>query len=322
DDPPDPQRDPRRPPGRDARAARDHRADAPRLRRARLRRGVDADARVRLGAGARGRGRQRPCGLPHVRRARRGADAALGHDRPDRAARRHAIRDRRAPAALRVLRARLPRRAPPARPAARAAAGRDRAHRRARAGGHRRGADRALPRARRHRPARLPDRAGQRLAVPEAHGRVRRARLRSGRPAGPPRGPRSCRSRTAHRRGAPGPASAVRRFDAWWRRGARQRSRPAAAAAVGDAQRRRPRAGHLRPRARAVPRLLHGRGVRGLRPGRRRADRPGWALRRPARALRAPAARRRLRRRRRPAAHRAGRHRARQGRPAGDGAAV
>ena len=62
----------------------------------------------------------------------------------------------------------------------------------------------------------------------------------------------------------------------------------------------------------ARPRLLHGRGLRGLRPGARRAAGRRRALRRPARALRAPAARGRLRARRRPAAHRAGRRGARR----------
>jgi hypothetical protein len=46
--------------------------------------------------------------------------------------------------------------------------------------------------------------------------------------------------------------------------------------------------GDLRPRPGAQHRLLHGRGVRGLRPRARRADRRRRALRRPARALRAP----------------------------------
>ena len=62
----------------------------------------------------------------------------------------------RAAAALLLLRPLLPRRTPAARAAARAAAGRDRADRLARAAGHRRGADRALPRARRGRPEGLP----------------------------------------------------------------------------------------------------------------------------------------------------------------------
>ena len=63
--------------------------------------------------------------------------------------------------------------APAARPAARAAAGRHRADRLARARGHRRGADRALPRARRHRPEGLPHRRRRRLAVPGADGEPR-----------------------------------------------------------------------------------------------------------------------------------------------------
>ena len=57
----------------------------------------------------------------------------------------------------------------------------------------------------------------------------------------------------------------------------------------------RRRARDLRPRPGAQHRLLHGRGVRGLRPRARRADRRRRALRRAARALRARAARGRLR---------------------------
>ena len=76
------------------------------------------------------------------------------------------------------------------------------------------------------------------------------------------------------------------------RRGRRPAQRLRAARARGR------RARDLRSRPRARPRLLHGRGLRGLRPGARRAARRRRALRRPARALRAPAARRRLRARR------------------------
>ena len=108
--------------------------------------------------------------LPRVRRDRRGARAALGHDRADRARGRHPLRLQRAAAALLLLRPLLPRRAPAARAAARAAAGRHRADRRARAAGHRRGAHRALPRARRDRPEGLPHRPRRRLAVPGADG--------------------------------------------------------------------------------------------------------------------------------------------------------
>ena len=85
-----------------------------------------------------------PPGLPRVRRERRGARAALGHDRADRARRRHPLRERRAAAALRLLRPLLPRRAPPARPAARVPAGRDRADRLAGAAGDGGGVERAL----------------------------------------------------------------------------------------------------------------------------------------------------------------------------------
>ena len=49
-------------------------------------------------------------------------------------------------------------------------------------------------------------------------------------------------------------------------------------------------ADHLRPRALAVAGLLHGRDLRGLRRGARRAARRRWALRRPARPLRPRAA--------------------------------
>ena len=54
------------------------------LRRPRLRRGRHAGARVRGGAGARRRRGRRP-GVQALRRARRRAGAALGHDDPDRA---------------------------------------------------------------------------------------------------------------------------------------------------------------------------------------------------------------------------------------------
>ncbi len=64
--------------------------------------------------------------------------------------------------------------------------------------------------------------------------------------------------------------------------GHRPAARPRAARA------RRGRARDLRPRPRAQHRLLHRSGVRGLRPGVRRADRWRWPLRRPARALRPP----------------------------------
>ena len=83
-DPPDPQRHARRPAGRDARAARDHRGDPGRVRILRLRRGRHARAGVRDRAHARRPGGGRP-GLQAVRRARQRARPALGHDDPDRA---------------------------------------------------------------------------------------------------------------------------------------------------------------------------------------------------------------------------------------------
>ena len=63
-----------------------------RVRAPRLRRGRHAGARVRGDAGARRRGGGRP-GLQAVRRARRRAGAALGHDDPDRARGRHPLPD-------------------------------------------------------------------------------------------------------------------------------------------------------------------------------------------------------------------------------------
>ncbi len=146
-----------------------------RVRRSRLRRDLHAGAGVRVGARARGHGRS-AAGLPRVRRVRRGAGAALGHDRADRARGRHALRRQRAAAALLLLRPLLPRRAPAARPAARAAAGGHRADRLAGARGHRRGADGAVPLARRGRPEGLPRGHGRRFAVPGADGEPAGAR--------------------------------------------------------------------------------------------------------------------------------------------------
>ena len=74
------------------RELRAHRRPAARrLRGRRLRRGVDAGARVRGGAAARRRARRRAA-LPALRRARRGAGAALRHDDPDRAGGGHPLR--------------------------------------------------------------------------------------------------------------------------------------------------------------------------------------------------------------------------------------
>ena len=147
-----------------------------------------------------GHGRSQPR-LPRVRRDRSCARAALGHDRPDRARGRHPLRIQRAAAALLLLRALLPRRAPAARAAARAAAGRHRADRRTRPAGHRRGADRPLPRAGRDRPEGLSHRPGRRLAVPRADGQPAGA---AGGSRGPARGARAARLRR--------PAGAARRL--------------------------------------------------------------------------------------------------------------
>ena len=117
--------------------------------------------------------------LPRVRRDRRGAGAALGHDRADRARRRDAATPTAEPPLRFCYFAHCYRGvAPAARPAARAAAGRHRADRLARAGGDRRGAHGALPRARRHRPEGLPRRPRRRLAVPGADGEPAGARGR------------------------------------------------------------------------------------------------------------------------------------------------
>ncbi len=213
----------------------------------------------------------------------------------------------RAAAALLLPRPLLPRRAPAARPAARAAAGRDRADRRARPAGNRRGADGAVRRARRGRPGGLPRRPRRRFAVPGADGRPGRARAG---PAAAARG--ACRrdfvgldEELAAARSRPRPigelllerAPAPRRPG-----GARRTPTGAVADAVGEharraraARARRRRARDLRPRPGAQHRLLHGRRVRGLRPRARHADRRRRPLRRAARPLRPPAARRRLR---------------------------
>ena len=109
-DPPDSQRHARRAARRDARAARDHRRAARGLRAPRLRRDLHARARVRVGARARRHGRGAPAYRVFDENGD-GARAALGHDRADRARRRHPLRRQRAAAALLLLRALLPRRA-------------------------------------------------------------------------------------------------------------------------------------------------------------------------------------------------------------------
>ena len=100
------------------------------------------------------------------------------------------------------LGARLPRGAPAPRPDARVPAGRHRAARRAGAGRHRRGARRPVRGAGRRRAAGLPDRAGRRGAVPGAAARLRRAR--GGPRADPARAghPRLRRASSARRAGS------------------------------------------------------------------------------------------------------------------------
>ena len=87
-----------------------------------------------------------PPRVPDVRRAGPRARAPLGHDGPDRAAGRDPLPGRRAAAALLLLRPRLSRRAPAARPVARVPPGRGRADRRARARGDGGGPDGAVRR--------------------------------------------------------------------------------------------------------------------------------------------------------------------------------
>ena len=169
--------------------------------------------------------------------------------------------------------------------------------------GHRRGADACCARrSTRSASTDYRDRARRRLAVPGAARRARRARrgararsctssqtrdfvglerevegLRLGR--GGDRGAaRACRSGAAAPRCSTRPARPPT--------GCARVLRRAAARAVADAR-------DLRPRPRALARLLHGRGLRGLRRGARRAAGRRRALRRPARPLRARPARRR-----------------------------
>ena len=260
-------------------------AHARRLRGRRLRRGAHARARVRGGAaprrGARGR---RP--LPHSSTSRASV-LALRSDMTIPIARVVATRyaRRRAPAALLLLRARLARRRARARAAARVPPGRARADRLAGAGGRRRGAGADDRRARRGRPAPPPGGRGRRrrstahcstaLGVAEE-----RAPAAARVPVAPRPGRRSrcaCRALGPGRRASatcssPAPAARRPRGARAGRRAAR-RGRAACARCTSCSRRaRRGRPGDLRPRAGARARLLHGRGVRGLRP------RVGFAL--------------------------------------------
>ena len=146
----------------------------------------------------------------------------------------------------------------------------------------------------------VPDEARERLLHELGRTRLRRprarGRARSGWPTRPPSCWCACRSCAAapsvlgRRRRARSPT----RVDGPARRARRCSTPDVAERVIFDLG--------LAPR----PRLLHGRGVRGLRPGARRAARRRRALRRPARPLRPAAARGRLRARRRPPARRAG----------------
>ena len=200
--------------------------------------------------------------------------------------------------ALLLLRPRLPLRAAAARAGARDAAGGARAGRRARAGGHRGGAHRAVPR-RSTPPACANYRIGarRRVAVPGA--------ARSRRRAGEARGRRSCTSWSR----ATSSASSARCARCTGTTSCCA-CRSCAAASTCSTRRRRPAVGCARVYDLLAPavaervifdlglialaRLLHGRGVRGLRRRARRPDRRRRALRRAARPLRPRPARVRL----------------------------
>ncbi len=183
--------------------------------------------------------------------------------------------------------------------------------------GSARGADAAVRHARRDRPARVPHRPRRRRPLPDA---ARQLRHRRRRPRADPARARLARLRRPRARDRPAAAArpgrgraaeadpaAARRLraarPARRRRPGRGRG-PAADPRLAGAARRR--AGHLRPRPRARPRLLHGRDLRGLRPEARQPARRRRPLRRPARPLRPSAARRRLGADDRPDPHRTG----------------
>ena len=313
---PDPHRHPGRPPRRDARAARDHRR-APR---------VFAESRLRRGLQRR-RSSTRTCS--RARRSARapayrvfddhGAVLVLRSDMTVPIARVVATRYATAEPPLRFcyFAPRLPDGAPAPRPVREflqagieligaPVAGRDRG-----------GADGALPRAGRGRAARA---TGSALGDAALYPRL----LDEAGIDGEAREPRPARAADRRlRRPRARDARAGLDDDARGAAAARRRSLrggPEVLEEVGDAigdagrglrdalrqpRARRRRAADLRPRPRPRSRLLHGRGVRGLRPGARRAARRRWPLRRPARPLRPPAAGGGLRARRRSAAPRA-----------------
>ena len=273
---------------------------------ARLRRDLHAGARVRVGPGARRLADARPA---YRLFDEHGAVLALRSDMTVPIARVVATRyaERRAAAALLLLRPRLPRRAPAARPAARVPAG-----------GHR--ADRlAAPRRGRPRrstccaraldavgPARLPRRAGRRRrcsrrcwttpASPEERGAARRCtswptrdfvgleRELAARWASTTRRGERCCCACPQLRGGVEVLGRPRGRGRARSTGMRARARAAGAA-------RWPSGVIFDLGLLARPRLLHRRGLRGLRPGAGRAARRRRALRRAARALRAAAAR-------------------------------
>ena len=182
---------------------------------------------------------------------------------------------RGAAAALLLLRARLPRRAPAARAAARVPPGGDRAGGRAGARGDRRGPDRAVRGAGRRGAARLSRGAGRRVAVPGAAGLLRRAAEARGRRCCTSWSPAtsSALERELARAGlTTTPRGALRvpqvrgGADVLETPPGRWRTRRGCARARRCCRRRSARAGDLRPRAVARPRLLHRRGLRGLRP--------------------------------------------------------
>ena len=272
--------------------------DARRVRRARLRRGRHARARVRGGPDARRPRRGRPR-LPAVRRARQRARAALGHDDPDRARGRHALRDV-AESPLRfcylahAYRAVRQHRGQPREilqagielVGAPGPEGTAEAVTRALRGARRRRARRATGSgwATRRCSRALLERAG----VPDA-ARGRRSCTSS---------PRATSSGSSASSSASAPLGAARH-----RRSCAAASRCSTACPEAEPLRGAATAGWP-PTSRervifdlglvADARLLHGRGLRGLRRRLRRAARRRRALRRPARALRARAARLRL----------------------------
>ena len=298
DDPPDPQRHARRAARRDARAARDHRRAARRLRAPRLRRGLHARARVR------------------GRAARAAATGVAARPTASSTSTAHvlALRSDMTVPIARVVATRYAHAEPPLRFCYFAHAYRGvRPHRGQlreflQAGieligapapdGTAEALTRAVPRARRRRAARLPRSAlGDAslypallasLDVPE-EARERAARTRSSRATS------SALEREVAELGAAGDGRELLLRVPQRRGGPEVLDDGRAGGEAVDGPARRARRCSTPTVAERVifdlglvarPRLLHGRGVRGLRPGARRADRRRRALRRAARALR------------------------------------